>query len=97
MTIHSGITIIARSAALAAGLTLMASGMAWAGSTVRDHRGADGAPTGGVTVNGRKAHGGRPAPAITGGRTRRTWEQLGNPGGGGVLRGVTVRDHRRGM
>ena len=43
------------SAALSIGLILAATDIVLAGTVSRDHRGANGAPTGGGTVNGNKA------------------------------------------
>ena len=58
-----------------------------AGTTARDHRGPNGAPEGGVTVNGSKATIGVRCLKCKGGVTTTDDGQDGGP---------TVRDHRRG-
>ena len=66
--------------------------IASAETVVRDHRGPNGAPQGGVT-------GGRPskiAPGPIGGpKWKGGYEQLGATGEKGAESGVTVRDHRK--
>jgi hypothetical protein len=66
-----------------------------AGDTVRDHRGANGAPQGGVTVNG-QAVTVTPAPKLGGPKYKGGYYGLTGTdyGKGKPTTGVTVRDHR---
>ena len=71
---------------IAVGFVLLAGTQtAMAGDTVRDHRGANGAPEGGVTVNGQKATTGTAAPWLGGNQYNRGFTGL---------TGATVRDNR---
>jgi hypothetical protein len=65
-------------------VSFFASGTSGHAGSTRDHRGPDGAPEGGVTVNGQKA-------------TVTTTPTLGGPKhkGGFDTLNATVRDHRR--
>ncbi len=81
------------SVTISIGLMLAATHIASAGTVSRDHRGTNGAPSGGVTVNGEKAKATQ-APKIGGPKWKGGYEQLGAPGEKGRKSGVTVRDHR---
>ena len=85
--------LLCLSTALSIGLVFAATEIAAAASTSRDHRGADGAPSGGVTVNGKKAKV-APTPTIGGPKWKGGYDTLGADGEKGHKSGVTVRDHR---
>ncbi len=85
------------SALLTSAVLIVAAGSAFpidlasAETVVRDHRGPDGAPQGGVT-------GGKPStvPGRLGGpKWKGGYDQLGGTGEKGAKSGVTVRDHRK--
>lgn len=93
ITVRSSFTTSVRvTLVLAAALFLLvAAQTAGAGETVRDHRGANEAPQGGVTVNGQPAKV-TAAPEL-GGPKYKGFRGLTGVGGKGP-RGATVRDHR---
>jgi hypothetical protein len=81
---------------LSVGLMLAATDIASAGTVSRDHRGANGASSGGVTVNGQKAKvSPHPQPKIGGPKWKGGYDALSKASGKrGAASGVTVRDHR---
>lgn len=81
------------SATLSIGSMLAATDIVSAGTVSRDHRGPNGAPTGGGTVNGQKATATR-TPQLGGPKWKGGYDKLGAPGEKGTKSGVTVRDHR---
>jgi hypothetical protein len=82
-------------AALSIGLMLVATGVVSAATVSRDHRGTNGAPSGGVTVNGQKAKVTQPPSKIGGPAWKGGYDALGRASGKrGAASGVTVRDHR---
>ncbi len=95
MTIRSHPAV---SLCLGAALSMMlaATDVASAGTVSRDHRGTNGAPSGGVTVNGQKAKvSPHPQPKIGGPAWKGGYDALGRASGKrGAASGVTVRDHR---
>ena len=97
MTVRQDFAIsLCLSAALSIGLMLAATDIASAGTVSRDHRGPNGAPSGGVTVNGQKAKvTSHPQPKIGGPTWKGGYDALGRASGKrGATSGVTVRDHR---
>jgi hypothetical protein len=83
-------------ATLSIGLIFAVTDIAAAGTVSRDHRGANGASSGGVTVNGQKAKVSPQAQPKIGGPTwKGGYDALGRASGKrGAKSGVTVRDHR---
>ena len=77
-------TCVAAVLAVAEVASLAATQSAIAGNAVRDHRGANGAPQGGVTVNGARA---KVVPVPKPIKPRGSCEK-------GRCAGPTVRDHR---
>ena len=97
MTIRRDVTLsLCIGAALSIGSMFAALDMASAATVSRDHRGANGAPSGGVTVNGQKVKATRqPQPRIIGPSWKGGYDALGRASGKrGAASGVTVRDHR---
>jgi hypothetical protein len=78
-------------------IVICVAGTALAGETTRDHRGPDGAPQGGVTVNGQSTQVGSPGqlgcPKCKGGFGSLSGDGDSSGKGSGDT-GVTVRDHR---
>ena len=65
-----------------------------AGSAGRDHRGANGAPEGGVTVNGTKAQEVQPSTPLGGPKNKGGFNGLNSSDSKGGGSGPTIRDHR---
>ena len=81
----------------AVALPLSATENAVAGSAGRDHRGANGAPEGGISVNGAKAQGTQPSTPLGGPKNKDGFNGLSGSGGAGSKgggSGPTIRDHR---
>jgi hypothetical protein len=96
MTSRSTVSNHVKTIFAAAVILVCAVQSAAAGETVRDHRGANGDPEGGVTVNGAKATVG-PAPKLgcekcKGGFGGLSGSDNSDKGSGNT--GVTIRDHR---
>jgi len=70
------------------------TGTATAGKTVRDHRGANGAPEGGVTVNGKKTKVVQSTAPLGGPKNKGGYGGLNGSGDKGNAGGPTIRDHR---
>ena len=76
-------------------LPLSAAENAVAGSASRDHRGANGAPEGGVTVNGKKAQGVQSSAPLGGPKNKGGFDGPNSSDSkGGGSGGPTIRDHR---
>lgn len=84
-------------ALLAMALLLTAATVASVHAATRDHRGSNGAPQGGVTVNGKAAKV-TAAPKLGGDKFKGGFEQLKGDGvsvkGSHGTKGPTIRDHR---
>jgi hypothetical protein len=87
---------LARNCLILAAVTspLVAMEDAVAANAGRDHRGANGAPEGGVTVNDKKAQGVQSSTPLGGPKNKGSFDALNNSGSKGGGSGPTIRDHR---
>jgi hypothetical protein len=87
-------TLSCLTATLAIGLMMLATtDIALAGETVRDHRGANGAPEGGVTVDGKRGTV-TSTPKLGDSKGKGFRGLTGTDYGKGPPTGAIVRDHR---